>query len=192
MKTFSCGSLAFPRFQTKDLTSCAPRFTACLDSTLPLQGQHSGEGQAAAILLEARCPGREPGPGTGSSRAGAELPPVRRRPRPVRGSSGAGARRGKQRANPVPPIPYLRPRGRVESRGNHGPRARALPPERLLNCVSAPLALRLGGWNPREPPSQSAPRFLPAPANGGARSWGVHETSSPSLPPTPRTSLCVG
>lgn len=57
-----------------------------------------------------------------------------------------------------------------------------LPPERLLNCVSAPLALRRGGWNPREPPSQSAPPFLRAPANGGACSWGVHETGSPSPP----------
>lgn len=108
-------------------------------------------------------------------------PPIRRRPRPVRGFSGAGSRRGNSAPNQYRPcLICVRGEGwRAEETAAPAPQ---LPPERLLNCVSAPLALRRGGWNPREPPSQSAPRFLRAPANGGTCSWGVHETGSPSPP----------
>ena len=118
-------------------------------------------------------------------RAGAEL-------RPSEGD------RGRDEASPVqgarregnsvqtqyrPSLISVRGEGR-RAEETAGP-APELPPERLLNCDSAPLALRRGGWNPREPPSQWVARFLRAPANGGARSWGVREPGSPH--PTPST-----
>lgn len=108
----------------------------------------------------------------------------------TRGISSAGGRRGNCAQNQYrPSLISVRGEGwRAEETAGPAPE---LPPERLLNCVSAPLALRRGGWNPREPPSQSAPRFLPAPANGGARSWGVRETGFPPPPPHALACVCV-
>lgn len=151
----------------------------------PLQGQHLGR---------TRLPPFSRG---SVSREGARprqrvlniwcrTPPVRRRPSLVQGFSGARGWRGKQT---VGKKTQCRP-SLISARGEKGgePRKQAgpapeLPPERLLNCVSAPLALRRGGWNPREPPGQSPPRFFPTPANGSARSWGVRETAPTSYPP---------
>ena len=150
-----------------------------------------GQGQSAAILQGGSVSREGARPGQRVlKRAGAEL-------RPSEGD------RGRDEASPVqgarregnsvqtqyrPSLISVRGEGR-RAEETAGP-APELPPERLLNCDSAPLALRRGGWNPREPPSQWVARFLRAPANGGARSWGVREPGSPH--PTPRTSLCMG
>lgn len=183
METFGCGSLAFPRFQTKeafanpgDLTSCAPCSIVCLP--LPLRDQNSMESQAAAILGGLGVPRGSQAPAKGPQKLAQNSADQK--------ATEAGARllrcrRGNSAPNQYRPcLICVRGEGwRAEETAAPSPQ---LPPERLLNCVSAPLALRRGGWNPREPPSQSAPRFLRAPANGGACSWGVHETGSPSPP----------
>lgn len=180
------------------LTSCAPRITACLVTTLPLQGQHPGVGgwedQAAAILQGGSVSREGARPGQRVlKRAGAEL-------RPSEGDRGQceaspvqeGQERRSQRAKPVLPIPYQRPRGRAESRGNSGPRARApaRAPFKLRFCTSRPAPRRLEPARAAQPMGGALPP--------GARQWRraflgrARARLSPPPHPTPRTSLCVG
>lgn len=99
-------------------------------------------------------------------RAGAEL-------RPSEGDRGQceaspvqeGQERRSQRAKPVLPIPYQRPRGRAESRGNSGPRARApaRAPFKLRFCTSRPAPRRLEPARAAQPMGGALPP--------GARQW---------------------
>lgn len=111
------------------------------------------------------------------------------------GFSGAGGVRKERKrgAQTAPPRALSASEGKGGGASKRAGPEPELPPERLLNCVSAPLSLRRGGWNPREPPSQWAPRFLPPSANGGARSWGVRQPGLhlPPRPASPPPSLCV-
>lgn len=181
----ACDPLPLP--EQSQLGTRAP--TACPASLLPHRGQNRGEGAGYRHPSGTRVPG--------GSQARPRVPPknwhptrvIRRRPIPVPGFSGAGGVRKERKrgAQTAPPRPLSASEGEGGGASKRAGPEPELPPERLLNCVSAPLSLRRGGWNPREPPGQSAPRFLPPPANGGARSWGVRQSGL--HPPFP--SLCV-
>lgn len=185
----ACDPLPLP--EQSQLGTRAP--TACPASLLPHRGQNRGEGAGYRHPSETRV--------LGGSQARPRVPPknwhptrvIRRRPIPVPGFSGAGGVRKERKrgAQTAPPRPLSASEGKGGGASKRAGPEPELPPERLLNCVSAPLSLRRGGWNPREPPGQSAPRFLPPPANGGARSWGVRQSGL--HPPSPPPQLvCVG
>lgn len=198
METFSSGSLAFPRSQTKEafVNRGDLRLPALPDSQpawfprFPLRASIRGKAKLPPFFGGLGVPGGSQARGKGSSRAGAEL-------RPSEGDRGRYARhlrcRGQERklsAKPVPPIPYQRPRGRVESGGNSGPRARApaRAPFKLRFCTSRPAPRRL------EPARAAQPIRAALPP--GARQWrrvflGRARDKLPLPPPPPHALACV-
>lgn len=140
--------------------------------------------------LGARYPGREPGPGKGSSTSGAELRPSEgdRAQCKVSPVPGAGEENKPWAKNTAPPVPYQRARGkgwRTEETSGPSARAPARAPFKLRFCTSRSAPRRL---EPARAAWPIAAALLPDAGQWQRAFLGRARDSPHLLPP----SLCVG